>query len=121
MPEVWNSYCPQSYILTIILLKMSARTLVKHIPAKEIALCSFSCLSTASSANTTAAEARRIVIRTLQLLRPIAKQHWWAYGVTVLLSDALRAYSLGPLYMGDFWEAIDMASEKTMVVFMKYD
>ncbi len=93
----------------------------KNLTPKDATLCAASILGIATETKTSVKEARRLVIASLTLLRPLTKQHWWAYGVTELLTDALRTYARGPLHHGDFWDLVDMAAEKVEEIYKKSD
>ena len=93
----------------------------KNLGQKDATLCAASLLSLTEDPKITGQEARRIVIASLKLIRPLAEKHWWAYGVRELLTDALRAYAHGSSHMGDFWETIAYAAEKTEEAYKKYD
>jgi hypothetical protein len=94
---------------------------LKKPASKEATLCAASFLSIATDTKTSVKEARTLVIASLKLLRPLTKQHWWAYGVTELLTDALRAYARGSSHHGDFWDYVEFAAEKVEEAYKKCD
>jgi hypothetical protein len=94
---------------------------LKNPTSKEATLCAASFLSIATDTKTSMKEARSLVIASLKLLRPLTSKHWWAYGVTELLTDALRAYARGSSHHGDFWDYVEFAAEKVEEAYKKCD